>query len=654
MKEDIKSYFILDAIIPLDSRRSVEFGIHGLEQVDDEYYATHYHLKKYLAKGRMIGFLNSIHAKDLYNLAVNTNSDFSQWPKIKYRGDHYKIQKYKLSWLIKLMETHSQKLKKENKLTIGLFNFRRFGDFQEIKMKGITYFVGKNNSGKSTVVKALILVLDYLQNQQGKTFSFAKSSLNDANIVTYDRAVNKTLNAPTVEFEVAVGEVKSRIVISGLPNSTDALVRSLELTDLRKKNKLTINYLEKTIRLEFNFSEQYKRSFNLPFEENRVGIELFDSEIERITKLLNEEKNPYSKEHLKLREELNFVKGRRNEYVHLHGLPEKADRAIHTNRDRIKAIELQTNSRYLNRTEIPALGKMAEFIHACMQMINSDDYMTSIKHFDLSEQEKDGIKSLRSFSSSFTNLEFGNLYLESLQNLFDHFSNDQCVYLGANPSKQSALFNIRDRGNALAQAIHEYHQLRIEEGDKELIFIRRWMKEFEVGDDFKIEIRAGEAYEVQVIEKNAKGFEERINLSDKGMGSLQVMMLLFRLATLMRANIDESKRVHILVEEPELNLHPRLQSKLTELFHKVHEDYGFNFIIETHSEYMIRKSQILVKDLNQSENKVEHPFKVYYFDAEKGPYEMRYRDDGIFIDDFGPGFYDVASQHSINLLARKR
>jgi len=50
----------------------------------------------------------------------------------------------------------------------------------------------------------------------------------------------------------------------------------------------------------------------------------------------------------------------------------------------------------------------------------------------------------------------------------------------------------------------------------------------------------------------------------------------------------------------------------------------------------------------------ELPFKVYYFDKEKGPYQMTYREDGIFRENFGTGFFDVASQHAVQLLRRRK
>jgi predicted ATPase len=50
----------------------------------------------------------------------------------------------------------------------------------------------------------------------------------------------------------------------------------------------------------------------------------------------------------------------------------------------------------------------------------------------------------------------------------------------------------------------------------------------------------------------------------------------------------------LLIEEPESNLHPALQSKLAVFFVELANKYNKQIIIETHSEYIIRKIQYVV------------------------------------------------------------
>ena len=98
-----------------------------------------------------------------------------------------------------------------------------------------------------------------------------------------------------------------------------------------------------------------------------------------------------------------------------------------------------------------------------------------------------------------------------------------------------------------------------------------------------------------------------------------------------------------------------LQSKLADLLFDLYEKYGYRFIIETHSEYLIRKTQVIVKEnFNNEKNPLkDNPFKVFYFnssDSEKPYYEIIYQKDGSFSNDFGKGFFDEASNLAYEIL----
>lgn len=149
---------------------------------------------------------------------------------------------------------------------------------------------------------------------------------------------------------------------------------------------------------------------------------------------------------------------------------------------------------------------------------------------------------------------------------------------------------------------------------------------FEIGDKINIDLCAGEAYQVEIVSG-----ENKLPLADKGMGSIQAMLLILRLACIIhRSKISYIKPL-VLIEEPELNLHPGLQSKLADLFLEVNKE-GIKLIVETHSEYILRKTQVVVaiNELEVAPN--ENPFCVHYFpkDFMQQPYTLNYKDDGSF------------------------
>ena len=167
------------------------------------------------------------------------------------------------------------------------------------------------------------------------------------------------------------------------------------------------------------------------------------------------------------------------------------------------------------------------------------------------------------------------------------------------------------------------------------LFVKKWMgsEYFEIGEKINIELCAGEAYQVKI----ELGGNE-LPLADKGMGSIQAMLLILRLACIIHKSKINSIKPIVLIEEPELNLHPALQSKLADLFLEVKQS-GIKLIVETHSEYLIRQTQLLVKDNYFEIKPNDNPFCVLYFDMQE-QWKMNYREDGKFIEEFGTGFFD--------------
>jgi len=109
-----------------------------------------------------------------------------------------------------------------------------------------------------------------------------------------------------------------------------------------------------------------------------------------------------------------------------------------------------------------------------------------------------------------------------------------------------------------------------------------------------------------------------------------------------------------MCEEPETNLHPKLQSSLADIFVNAtkRQLYKNMFIIETHSEYLIRKLQYLTaKGTLKPEDVI-----IYYFnhpdnipEGEKHIKKITIKNDGSLSDDFGKGFYDEATTWKFEL-----
>ena len=572
---------------------------------------------------------------------------------------------------------------KNNTKGIGFKNFRRFEEFPQLEFGNITYMVGRNNSGKSTMVKALLLIMDYLQNQLGDTFSFDNNVLEDANIVTFGRAKCNLIDEPEIVFSFKLKNYEITVNISGDDLSTKASVDKIVIKDPSNAYEFSINYKESMAKVTKKSEKKIIRGYeyelgDMTYDES-IAIQLDELKI----KYRNiQSRNRASKEALELMDQINKLEKQKEDLEKTRQQKRKPE-----DFDSYYSLEYPI---YLELSEqkAPKIKLTKEEMYEELDIYEENDskvkealtYMKEVDK-DISRSDKNNLKEIINFFLYNNNIAFGKfkeqreenpedeaineafseiLELENTkENLiawiynFTETLNDEAIsYLGANPSKQSALFPLRAKDNALAQAIHQFYQLKIIKGEKEHQFVKHWMNEFEVGQSFNIKFYAGEAYEFHVLDNDGN----KNHLSDKGMGSLQAMVLILKVASLIKINKKEKKALTLLVEEPELNLHPALQSKLTDFFHEVNKEYGFNFIVETHSEYMIRKTQLIAleQDYIKNQDINPNPFKIVYFHKEEGPYEMEFTEQGKFNKDFGPGFYDEAGSLTLKMIKELR
>ena len=201
-------------------------------------------------------------------------------------------------------------------------------------------------------------------------------------------------------------------------------------------------------------------------------------------------------------------------------------------------------------------------------------------------------------------------------------------------------------------------------------WLNKWMVRFELGKSLEIiNIENRDIYTIEIIDFRNK----KRNIKDLGFGVSQVVSLLL-LPIKTDFEIDEvecekqqdlivdkyyniDKTPVFYIEEPESNLHPNWQSLLMELITEINQKFGIRFIIETHSEYMIRKLQFLMAD--KTKNLETDSALIYYFNSDKNVDEskgepkikkIKIDKNGGLSDNFGPGFYDEAINLEFDLL----
>lgn len=267
-------------------------------------------------------------------------------------------------------------------------------------------------------------------------------------------------------------------------------------------------------------------------------------------------------------------------------------------------------------------------------------------------------------------------FFESLlkEAISPQFLND-IKFVGSTRANVQRLYTADSQGTDFNGLLLRYFDAKKNHKGSEYIpdsFMNEWVKKFEIGN--YVELKTTEEG-LGILLYLHKDDGSKHLLAEEGYGITQIFSLLLQIETAVLETkythrpIDTTKYIGaarvvgetkaypepttIAVEEPEIHLHPKLQSLLADMFLEAYQKFNIRFIVETHSEYLIRKTQVLVAQQNYSTNEEtdnKSPFRTYYLSKDEMPYSLVYRKDGKFAEKFGSGFYDEATNLTFEIL----
>ncbi len=138
-------------------------------------------------------------------------------------------------------------------------------------------------------------------------------------------------------------------------------------------------------------------------------------------------------------------------------------------------------------------------------------------------------------------------------------------------------------GSKVIDALLASALLKAEDQGQTLASVSKWLKKMGIAE--KVEVRQvgrSSRFELVVLKDGVWA-----NLRDVGIGVSQVLPVL-TVAYFVPSGST------VLLEEPEIHLHPLAQSVLAEMFVEVSQQRQVQFVVETHSEHLFRRMQTLI------------------------------------------------------------
>lgn len=556
----------------------------------------------------------------------------------------------------------------ENKNPIfSIKNFRSFGEEgADFELAPITVLTGCNSAGKSSLVKALLLLSRQIMNNN------ETKHINTGEVRFYQR--------PNISVDGRLELASNNLDLGGF--------ESIIHKDERSNGEIEISYLIFSFFMQENI--RIRRIYNSKDDLYGDWVNNGDNQISFCTDHTNYNNDGVCK-HIIIEKEngtLIFDTNNKkhfkfcNDRAQIHILPDfealnesykrfeagykqfvdNGEESGNMSLDDIMGVraEKKLPLRLIPKDTQEAYGIWRDLHNK--NLIEFKDFYQKVPLSMINDNIQDGDRTILMEMD----LYFQLIYQESL---YPFFINDT-GYVDSESATVKRFYQLRDN-DKMSKALHNAYiklsdtprMLKCE--NKPFQFCNKWFREFGIGkgvalkDDPEKQLLSIYLVKDRTTEHKAEsGMSQQYErlLADEGYGVTQLASLLLNIELFIpdRRENNIAPR-YICVEEPEVHLHPKYQSMLAKMFVEAYREYNIHFIIETHSEYLIRKLQVMVAD---KENKLtSNEVSINYVDKDENGIshnrQIKIQEDGRLSEPFGPGFYDEADTLAMELMKYK-
>ena len=582
--------------------------------------------------------------------------------------------------------------------TLG--NFKSIDEDIQFEFRPLTIFTGANSSGKSTVLQSILLVTQTLQNpvpsHQIVLNGYIKKFGSYGDIVN-ERDEKKDIkigfsikdeSRKNIRINPLISEkansVSSELCISAR-NGSDLhpFLKSFSLASISNRG----NNIELKLKREDKVSEEIKNTLKKAgintgddFLKYRVETGFFSDELSFLNQMYSKQIFCTGLNHF-LPESLVYFTNRRerlksfirNMYLYYFNKTQFVRKANDANDYRlindairgkafeiIEEIQRSKNGKNLNVrrfgltqdvTRNPVRYNMAKsemtldmFLFILLkENISQDDLQVYLKQLEDEIDKKEEAYDVDSMPN----------YNSAGVALLNSFFCNKIKYLGPLREEPKAFYpiesnssidNVGLKGENTAAVYENNKKNRVEFIDPNSLkdyspslkkaplseAVNKWLQYFGVADDISTNDMGKFGHELKIHTDN--GLEQ--DLTHVGVGVSQVLPIL--VMSLLAKKDDV-----IILEQPELHLHPKVQSRLADFFVSMNA-LGKQCIIETHSEYLINRLRLLVA--KSDDTKIADGTMIYFVEKDRERGCSKYRE--ITINPYGrignwpDGFFD--------------
>lgn len=568
-----------------------------------------------------------------------------------------------------------------------LDNFKSIDERNDLEFRPLTIFTGANSSGKSTILQSILLVTQTLQSpiasrsillngwfkkfgtysdivnrrDNSKNIKIGFKLSNDGGTEMYRYRYYEDVRAVDCEFELSSDEKEECLqpalhytrLVSTKKNGKQEVKDVMNIQKSGERNEEEKMVIEKCksdyLPSDFEYSINSKNKLRFAYYEPEIA------EWKLIGAGMYHFLPSYAIGYTDYREQL---KNRLYECL-LYGRPfnhrdsEFKAKIISAIQEKVVEIveDIYEKKKYIEE------GKFETVREGILKRLTFGKLLQLFKSIKIEEKEKyvDSIVAKLGDMQEQLLVEKLPLYFFSGIDFVRDFFNGRIKYLGPLREEPRSLYPLEYNGSTFDLGLKGENTAAVFENNKtkKIKFINP--KYFEGGSvgELKSEegtlseaintwlVYLGVANKMSTNDKGKMGHELKIttdiqemeqDLTHVGVGVSQILPIL---VMCFLAGKGDS----IILEQPELHLHPKVQTRLADFFVSMNA-LGKQCILETHSEYLINRLRYLVAKTD--EEKIARETMIYFVEKEDG--HSIYRSITInkygVIDDWPKGFFD--------------
>lgn len=505
--------------------------------------------------------------------------------------------------------------------SIRIQNLRSLKDTGFINLKPLTILVGRNSVGKSTFARSFPLLRQSCESQKkspilwyGRLVDFGDFNTSIHKKST-EEGIKFSFNIEMSKYDYINIFSSTRLISRGIQknifnDADDTKIKtsiSINLLDINSKDpQYTVNIFLLNDYIEFIIKPKSNKIYAT------INDHTYELEIDDFYKIEQRQILPNIKIDLKQDNSVTSQK-KLHQYI---------DFFIKNNNFLFPILIEKNFKKEINKKDI---DKVIDLLHE--SLLNNYD-IKAFQKLGVIEERIHDLKEIYIISNIERILDFYNNSISSFFSQVRYLEPLRATAQRYYRKQELAIDEVDSKGSNIAMFLLENHK---HEKLKELI-----NKHFDL--EFSTEDSTGHISLHLIMNKDTR---ETINLADLGVGYSQLLPVILQLWSAVYNNKSEDQGC-LVVEQPELHLHPAYQAKIADITVDIinqlkYLDRTYHFIYETHSPHLINRLGELIEEGNLDTEDVQ----ILIFDNESGQTNIihsNFNEEGI-LENWPFGFF---------------